>query len=402
MSRLFFHDRQAGQVGQSLQGVLIDPILDEATSGTAALFAGLRVNALDVTSAAATLTTAASVYIEGAPTEATTNYALLSGGIVGVVGAVDGRFTGLLIENSQAASSGSTNETAEILFGFGGNTDVARISADKRSDYTTTANEDSRLSFWVDADGVLTQSLHVMPDGLMLAHATSRIRFNGTDGGGNQSIQYADTGGSLRHALLFPGSDIVAVVNRAVDGVVEIRANDSTVGGGVSGEVTVAIFQDREINLVSGRIRFPATQLNSSDVRTLDDYLEGTFTPTAIFAAGSGTILYTTQAGEYTKIGTVVFFRLDLETSDIDLRTGDMTIGGLPFTSDNTAPGSSVSIGFAGGLNITANTSITGNVNVNSSVIAMRLWDATTGTTNLQETEWTDDGRVLLSGHYQI
>ncbi len=316
-----------------------------------------------------------------------------------VAEAVDGVFTALLIENSQAASASSTNETAEILFGFGGNNLIARISADKRNDYTSASEEDSRLSFWVDADGVLTQSLHVMPDGLMLAHTTSRIRFNGANGGGNQSIQYADTGGSLRHAFLFPGSDIVAVVNRAADGVVEIRANTSTAG--VGGEVIVAAFSDTELDLLSGKLAFPATQSASSGANTLDDYEEGTFTPTAIFAAGSGTITYTTQLGRYTKIGDVVFFSIDLETLDIVSRTGDMTIGGLPFTS-TTVPGGAVRVGFASGLTITAGMNVTGNVNASSTVIAVRLWDAIAGTTALQDTEWTDDGRVLLAGWYHV
>lgn len=167
----------------------------------------------------------------------------LEGGTL--AGAVDGVFTGLVIENSQAAAGGSTNETAEIKFGFGGNTDVARISADKLSDYTTEADEDARLSFWVDSDGTLTQIAHFMPDGLMLLLGDSRIRFAGTAGGGGQSIQYKDSGQSNRAAFLFPGSDVVAVVNRAANGTVEIRANTST--GGNSGEVIVATFEDDRI-----------------------------------------------------------------------------------------------------------------------------------------------------------
>jgi len=317
-----------------------------------------------------------------------------------VAGAVDGDFVGLLVENSQANAAASTNETAQIRFGFGGINDVARISADKMGDYTTAAEEDSRLAFQVDIDGTPTMIAHFMFDGLMLMLPNSRIRFSGDAGGGGQAIQYKDTGGSMRNTLMFPGSDIVMLGNRAANGTVELRANTST--GGSGGEVTVAIIKDRRIDLVSGQIQFPATQLNSSNTETLDDYKEGTFTPTAIFAAGSGTITYTTQAGEYTKIGNVVFFRLELFTSSIALRTGDMTIGGLPFTSDITLPGSSVHIGFASGLAITAGMNITGNVNTNSSIIALRLWDATTGTTNLQDTEWTDGGRILLSGHYHV
>lgn len=131
-----------------------------------------------------------------------------------VVGAVDGRFEGLVIENSQANSSASTNETAGIQFAFGGINDVARISADKLKDYTSTSEEESRIAFWVDINGTPTMVAHFMPDGLMLMLGDSRIRFAGTAGGGGQSIQYKDLSGSNRAALLFPGSDIVALVNR--------------------------------------------------------------------------------------------------------------------------------------------------------------------------------------------
>ena len=159
--------------------------------------------------------------------------------------AVDGRFTGLLIENSQAAAGSSTNETAEIKFGFGGNNDVARISADKLNDYTAEADEDARISFWVDSDGTLTQIAHFMPDGLMLLLGDGRIRFAGTAGGGGQSIQYKDSASSNRAALLFPGSDLVVLCNRTENGVVEIRTNTAT--GGASGEVTVATFEDSQV-----------------------------------------------------------------------------------------------------------------------------------------------------------
>ena len=189
---------------------------------------------------------------------------------IGTTKSVDGVFTGLLIENSQAAVTDSLNETAEIKFGFGGNTDVARISVDKLSDYTTAANEDSRLSFWVDSDGTLTQVAHFMPDGLMLLLGDSRIRFAGTAGGGGQSIQYKDSVSSNRAALLFPGSDIVRLCNRAANGVVEIAGNTST--GGNSGEVIVATFEDSQVifNEVGGDVDFRVEGDGNANMLVID------------------------------------------------------------------------------------------------------------------------------------
>ena len=145
---------------------------------------------------------------------------------------------------------------------------------------------------------------------------------------------------------------------------------------------------------------FPATQVTSADVNTLDDYEEGIFTPTITFTAGSGTVTYTTQLGQYTKIGNTVFFQLDIETSSIASRTGVVKIGGLPFA--NGANFSTATIGFAAGLAITADQVLAAYVNVSATTIALLIWNSTAGTSTLQHTQWTDDGRLLVSGHYQI
>jgi hypothetical protein len=79
-------------------------------------------------------------------------------------------------------------------------------------------------------------------------------------------------------------------------------------------------------------ITFPATQSASSDANTLDDYEEGTWTPSI-----GGTATYNAQAGTYTKIGNVVTVAFDIY---ILLKgTGSATtVSGLPFTTANTTP----------------------------------------------------------------
>jgi hypothetical protein len=59
-------------------------------------------------------------------------------------------------------------------------------------------------------------------------------------------------------------------------------------------------------------ITFPATQSASSNANTLDDYEEGTFTPTVIGGTTAGTGTYNTQTGSYTKVGRLVSFRLQV------------------------------------------------------------------------------------------
>ena len=81
-------------------------------------------------------------------------------------------------------------------------------------------------------------------------------------------------------------------------------------------------------------ISFPATQSASSDANTLDDYEEGTFTPTAYGSTTAGTTTYTLQRGGYTKIGRQVTVTMGVDYSALT-GTGELRFGGLPFTSAN-------------------------------------------------------------------
>jgi hypothetical protein len=81
-------------------------------------------------------------------------------------------------------------------------------------------------------------------------------------------------------------------------------------------------------------ISFPATQSASSDANTLDDYEEGTWTPTMFGSTTAGTTTYSSQIGRYTKIGNLVCATCYLAWSNAT-GTGNMVIGGLPFSSAN-------------------------------------------------------------------
>ena len=87
-------------------------------------------------------------------------------------------------------------------------------------------------------------------------------------------------------------------------------------------------------------IAFPATQSASTDANTLDDYEEGTFTPTYV-GATNPTVTYSTQVGRYTKIGNVVYYFIRLDTTAVSGGSGALNITGLPFSvlNDNTVPG---------------------------------------------------------------
>jgi len=113
-------------------------------------------------------------------------------------------------------------------------------------------------------------------------------------------------------------------------GLVFDGTNFSTTGT-IKGSTTIGVGNATPSTSGAG-ITFPATQSASSDANTLDDYEEGTWTPTD--ASGAG-LTFSTAVGNYTKIGRVVTgsFRVTYPTT---VSSAQITIGGLPFTVNNT------------------------------------------------------------------
>lgn len=93
----------------------------------------------------------------------------------------------------------------------------------------------------------------------------------------------------------------------------------------------------------NAHIRFPVTQAASTDPNVLDDYEEGTFTPTVFGASAAGTATYTGQDGKYTKIGNVVHFKLQVAIS-AHTGSGTLKVGGLPFVAETSSPWAGCSV----------------------------------------------------------
>jgi len=81
-----------------------------------------------------------------------------------------------------------------------------------------------------------------------------------------------------------------------------------------------------------GQIKFPATMNASSNANTLDDYEEGTWTPT--FTSTGATFTYGTRYASYTKIGNLVTLMVYMNMSGVSgTTTNPITLSGFPFTS---------------------------------------------------------------------
>ena len=92
-------------------------------------------------------------------------------------------------------------------------------------------------------------------------------------------------------------------------------------------------------------IKFPASQSASSDANTLDDYEEGTWTPTLNFGGGSTGITYGGQLGTYVKIGKLVWLNCRLTLTAKGSSTGSARVAGLPFTNQGGSTNGEIQIG---------------------------------------------------------
>jgi len=132
------------------------------------------------------------------------------------------------------------------------------------------------------------------------------------------------TTGDVNTGIYYPAADTFAVTT---GGTERARFNSTgafVLAGGTTGANGIGV-------------AFPATQSASSDANTLDDYEEGTFTPT--IATGATGVTYSTQEGSYTKVGRLVTVLVQITTSAATRNGSIFNISGLPFSSSNFGSG---------------------------------------------------------------
>lgn len=148
-----------------------------------------------------------------------------------------------------------------------------------------------------------------------------------------------------------------------------------------------------------GQIAFPATQIPSANVNTLDDYEEGTFTPALLINGSATGITYTTQSGNYIKIGRLLYITVDIVLSSKGAATGNVTMTGFPFTSTGGI-GNASYLGAAFFANMA---SVVGNpiVQITDAATTGNLFiSGTTGTSFATNANLTNTTNLSLSGSY--
>ena len=192
----------------------------------------------------------------------------------------------------------NSNNQGDIFFGEHG--DVADSKALIRMDQISgTAGE---LQFHTESGGTLTKRLTISSDGTTTFDPSA---------GGTLKI-----GGSSAHT-----SKIVIADNGGT-------ANGNCLVEGGDGTDFFTIQSSGNVAFENGKgINFGATEGSGATTSVLDDYEEGTFQPT-LSGGSSSQVMY------YTKIGRVVHISGSLSFSSIS-GSGNMAIGGLPYTSIN-------------------------------------------------------------------
>jgi hypothetical protein len=107
--------------------------------------------------------------------------------------------------------------------------------------------------------------------------------------------------------------------------------------------------------------------------------------------------------GRYTKVGNMVTVWAYVETTSLGSVSGNLRITGLPFTAETLniayAAGNTVALGAS--LAITQYSAVSVRAHPNQTYCVPNVWDATTGTTVMQDTEWTADGNITFSFSYR-
>ena len=128
---------------------------------------------------------------------------------------------------------------------------------------------------------------------------------------------------------------------QATGGQLVISSGDGL--GALNASLTGGIVSNGPLDISSasaGQIKFSATQNASADANTLDDYEEGTWTPTD--GSGAGLSMTNNNQARYIKVGRIVIASFDT-TYPVTASGSGAALGSLPFTSTAGAT-------FGGGL----------------------------------------------------
>lgn len=285
---------------------------------------GTKVNAnFDLIDDALDGTTAVSLDINGGTIDGTVIGGTTPAAITGTTLTTTGAFTSLGIDDNATSTAMTLDASGNLL--------VGTTSANPHTNSAGTT-ADNGASF--DASGYVSVGRYVGP--------SAYLNRTGTDG---EIAQFRKDGATVGSIGSRSGTTTM------------IHLNPSSTNGAGIGGATKAILptdhsalSDDNVSLGLSNIRFKDLYLSggvylggTGAANKLDDYEEGTWTPTVI-SSTAGTIT-TTTSGNYTKIGNTVYLTgtVDWAASTAWAVNDYVAIRGVPF---NSAEGGTVT-GFA-------------------------------------------------------
>ena len=242
-------------------------------------------------------------------------------------------------------------------------------------------------------DGDIDINSDLKVDGNLEVTGTSTLNGNLEIAKDNPKITLNDTdGGTQTDFSISANANVFSIYNEtAAVNTLRIFGNTQDVRV-ETGNLVIA---------TSGKgIDFSATA-GAGTSELLDDYEEGTWTPTITDLTNTVTA---TSQGTYTKVGRHVVCGFRVSASSLGSASGAIYISGLPFTvkNDNGARCTGA-IGFTQNLNLSAaGQTVTIFPSNNQVYAALNVWDATVGTSGMQASELSATGALWGSLEYFV
>ena len=292
----------------------------------------------------------------------------------------------------------SDDQLGSIRFlGADGTAPLVAASIVARVDGTPGANDmPGRLVFSTTADGASSPTERLRIDssgniGIRASASTIEAQLDITNVSG--------TGGLLvKRTTTVAGGPSIRFLTSSATGQLQhtgdLQIQCAAVGGTPS---EIARFTTAgQFRLAGAGITFNGDTATANE---LDDYEEGTWTPTIEGTSTAGTGTYAVQIGRYTKIGNRVLFQCYV-TWTAHTGTGNMDVAGLPFTTSAATNTWSTVSSWSNNVAFTAGNTLQPYTAVNTTKILLR--QVPTGGGASAAVALDTAGELMLAGHYIV
>ena len=139
----------------------------------------------------------------------------------------------------------------------------------------------------------------------------------------------------------------------------------------------------------------------STTSELLDDYEEGTWTPTLAFSGNSVSVTYGIRGGTYTKVGRLVTGSLRVQLTDKGSSNGDAQITGLPYVCSST--NGNFGVAAPAFLNNWANNNMgssTSTIDGGTSIIRVRYLNSSGAYANITQSQVSNNADIIYVFSY--